>query len=675
MLGHGNIESVEQIRKESTSNITDTQSCTINVLKNDTNGDSLYTQSKDGLYINSNEKTGSRAVSEGEKFSSVYKTLKETDEESMKKYDSIARNISALAALLDEKLPMPKTNKKGAVTDKALQESRDQLAGNCTVISFLYNKLIMSIDMVQESASNDDVELAQTLAVLKEACQEEAATFQDQVSQYQSYLIAHPEEQSKGGSTWLDALEFVRTDIYDIDSGDYAINQDMSGASSEIFHVTNEKTRENLWFLKENRVPPADDGQLVDELIETHSFNAISPYKTPEIREHFQNFFVRKPQKQKDQFIIAINDLTEKHSDYKNFLKYLVKALKESGDQDNINFANFLTKLNSDEKQDMSNLMDRFLRKAITRLNATENKNSAKIDYGKNLNKRNVATSRLAHLFGIDDLYCTSRLACIRSNGLLIKGSVMENAEGGSFFQYANIQKSMSFSSTAMTEIAIILVMDAICGQTDRHYDNMKATITKGDVKHLKCIDNNLSFGHKTYKSYKYDDGKFHFKGNVKPVGDELIKALPTKFVNRIYNMRLEALELLLCDVLDKKEISSLWGRIKGVQEHIAENYNVNFEERKKEINEGNYKDQILEPTSEMESDDTLRMLISLKDYVYLSKNDMITIPYFMLPTPQEFDKAIDQRRKQLQKGKKDETVSLSIPSVDIMKKRIKEIP
>ena len=654
--------------REKKLNIIDTQGSAMNVNEEGINSNSHVILPTDYMQGNKTARKQTMVMDKGDCFSKVLSRLKAMDAESknLDKYSTVQRNVFAFDALLGEAFPMPEKDRKGKYTEKALQEARKQLDGYCAVMTFMYNKLVMSIDAVLEKSGDDSPYLADALGQLKEACEEEREIFQDKASRYLGYMVAHPKEQPEGGCTWFDALEFVRTKEYDMDDKDYNIKQAPSGSTSVIFNVTNKKTKENLWFLKEHLVPTEDDATLVDNIISSHYFTSFNDNDMEVLRSQFNSVYVNRETARKNGFLILINNTGVEHQDIKGFMAGMIKSLRESNDPVYTEFGAYLSRLNSDQKSEMFFLLDCLLREGNARFNATTGIQGTGIKNGKSFNKRDVATSRMAQLFGVADLFCTSRLASIRQNGRLIRGSVMENAEGESVHNYAVNGGRMSFSSQALTQYAIVQMMDAICGQTDRHYGNMNAVIKDGNVMSVKCFDNNMSFGNKSYDSYMIRDGKFKFTYNVKPIGRDIIKALPLWFVNRIYNMRPEAIEVMLCDVLDRKEIDALWERIKGAQAHIAAAYNVNYDNHDKEIESGEYKDRLLKCPEGMDEDDTLRMLKAFQKIASVDTMEELTnIPTYIMPTAKEFGVAIEKRKEQLMLGQENKTVSVQVPPKD----------
>ena len=657
--------------KEKKQSIIDTTSDTMQVNKNETNGYNIVSLPADYKQQKKTQKKN-QIPDKNDTFTKVYEALQADEKKSLTKYETFTRNVSALNALLGEKLPMPKDEKSAATPDVALKNAKEKLNGHCMVMSFMYNKLITSIDGALKDCAEGDP-LFDTLTILKESCENERDIFHDKAAQYQSRMIANPQEQPIGGCKWIDALEYVRTDVYDLDSGNYKYQQNFDGATSELFHIKNNATQEHLWFSKEHIIPPEEDGDLIKGMLNEYQFSAFNKIQQGFLPEQFDNIYLRNNSQEKAELIDLLDTLYFRYKDPASYIDALIDELSTENDIYTKGFVEFLNDLNDDEKKEMYYLLDIFQRKVTTKNNASKSPSSAKIDYGKSLNKRDVATYRLANLFGVKDLFCSSRLACIKQKNKLTKGSVMENAEGQVFANYGKKNAQMSFSTNALSQFAIIQVVDAICGQVDRHYENMHAVITKeGNVDTVKCFDNNMCLGKKEYSEYKLENWKNSFaeRGNSKPVSDDLIKALPLWFTNRIYNMRLEGLSMMLCDVLEPKEIQALWKRIKGIQEHIARVYHEDYEARKKEMNSANYRDVHLKCPNDMEKDDDLRLLQSMKDFSGNSMMNGTIIPHFLMPTAKEFDKAIGKRKEQIRK-KTNKPIALNVPPIEERARRL----
>ena len=619
--------------------------------------------------LNANQKKVS--YEHGKTFFSVLTKLATDNISDKKGYVAVQRNIAALEALMNEKMPMPEANKKGKLTNESIAKCREQVDSSCMVFTLLYNKLVISLDAAIKNCGNDNSDIKRELETIKGICEEERTSFQDKATQYYNYMMTHPKERNSENCRWIDALKFLRADFYDLDSKEFATYHDNSGACTDIFHMKNKNTKEDLWFLKETYAPAENNQEMVNDVMKDDQFMTLSEELKKDLCGYLDAFYVNTSLKERNNFLQALHDTMQIANKPNTFISLFQKNLNILGTKNAKSLARYLKKVNSKDREGVYRLFDKFLRQATMKSHTTGA--VAGISGGKSLNNRNVATSRMASLLGLQDLFCVSRMATIRQNGKLIRGSVMENAEGEKFYDYAFHNGKMSFSSEALKEFACVQVMDAICGQVDRHHVNMNAKIIKGEVKTIKCFDNNMSFGTSKYNSFKihYNNkatGNVVSIGNIKPIEDPLLMALPISFVNRILNLRSEAVEIILCDVLDQKEINCLWSRITALKKHIRQVYRINEDEAKN--NQKQFKDVHVEVPEGFDKDDTLRMLKSMKSFVENKRTTVTNIPYQYMPTTNEFEKAIKQREVQLKNNDINGTVSLSIPSKKIRVKR-----
>lgn len=114
-----------------------------------------------------------------------------------------------------------------------------------------------------------------------------------------------------------------------------------------------------------------------------------------------------------------------------------------------------------------------------------------------NMSRRNVATSRMASLLGLEELIAKSQTVDItdEATGRLIRGNLMDQAEG---IEYADASEDMingKVTSSFLRDVTNLQVLDVLCGQLDRHGGNMMYKVENGNITGVQGIDNDAAFG------------------------------------------------------------------------------------------------------------------------------------------------------------------------------------
>ena len=200
---------------------------------------------------------------------------------------------------------------------------------------------------------------------------------------------------------------------------------------------------------------------------------------------------------------------------------------------------------------------------------------NATITPGEGLVKRNVATSELANLLGLDALIPHSEMATVEVNGEKMYGIIMEDAGGeeSSDILYHNkkmeyVDKEVVYSSNAVKDCYHMQWLDVLCCQVDRHEGNRMFDMQKSEkddgvyeVKGLKGIDNDMSFGNVSFEEVsvkKRFRGMFDNNGICVPMSEEL--------ATKILEMDANFVNYCMLGTLNEWERESLVDRLKGVQ-------------------------------------------------------------------------------------------------------------
>ena len=207
----------------------------------------------------------------------------------------------------------------------------------------------------------------------------------------------------------------------------------------------------------------------------------------------------------------------------------------------------------------------------------------ADIEKGESLSKRNVLTSRMAVILQVPELVAHSNVTTLYQGGKQVdKGIAMAKAKGT---QHAELMdraekegKKVVYSAEAMRQFSCLYLMDAVCGQVDRHYANRFVTFTEeGDrliITGVQGIDHDLSFGLLDYNRVAFGCANFPAFENRR--GNLLMKALDADMVNLLRALTKEDLQYYLGDLLEERYIDAMWNRCQGVLKKIVQGQRMN---------------------------------------------------------------------------------------------------
>ncbi len=194
---------------------------------------------------------------------------------------------------------------------------------------------------------------------------------------------------------------------------------------------------------------------------------------------------------------------------------------------------------------------------------------------------RDVATYRIAALFGKASLFAKSEKVSVKTWDHSYNGHLMQKAEGQDAAQFvadvikekvkagkddtlrnSDIQEKMT--GGFIRDLCNLQILDYICGQTDRHLGNyMVQKDANGKLIGLKGIDNNMAFG--GMKNYERKISSCI----VCPVGTDGELVLPymdMEMANTILAMRPELVRQQLAGFIEPEEIDLAINRISKLQ-------------------------------------------------------------------------------------------------------------
>ncbi len=219
--------------------------------------------------------------------------------------------------------------------------------------------------------------------------------------------------------------------------------------------------------------------------------------------------------------------------------------------------------------------------------------NSAKIEEGEELSKRNVATSRLARILGISNLLAKSELATVTVDGKTMTGTIMEQAKGVEAFKVIRSNrfknKKVRYSGNAFKDLTSLQVFDLICGQVDRHFSNYMVTTEEKDgvvyFKNIQGIDNDMSFGLLKYKDvHEREMYGYNRIRNIECNGKMSLPFMDKDLATKIMAINVDVLDYQMSDILSKSERKALTARIKSVKKVIEKQFAYEAKLRRKRV-------------------------------------------------------------------------------------------
>ena len=510
----------------------------------------------------------------------VYKTLLTSDELSplkgTREMGAVKNSIQALQAMLSSNMPgFDKTTGKDrkAKTDSKYEENvKDDIDGTCIAIVMLYKRLTDNIDSLVKRYGSAYGDLASMLTGLSDQCKKESESFREKTLEFHS-IMRSDNEQKNRPHTWMEALSFNRGVYYDLDN-DKSLKVDIDGAgASKVYKITKKVpvTEENpageeiVYFRTKDKVPPADDDELVAAVIERHEVSKETAKQISDVLHKAKKFRLVY-----DEIYNTIKELKKVKADPKIVANNVITLIKHD----------LTVELNipKEEYEVVGQIFLDWRDDRAKRCMAHDMRKSAHIDCGRNLSDRNVATSRLAKIFGIESMICDSRTAYVTMNGKVLEGNLMENTGGKS-----TLDIQAGYTINAISQIFMMQIFDYICGQTDRHFGNFHGVVMNGGIDKIRCLDNDMALG-KLKSTHIGDEGL----NRILPITDEGLMGLPMSFVNRLMAIDRSYINQVVGDILNQEELDAFEERLDSVRSRIIEMANrrqdTNWDEKTRKL-------------------------------------------------------------------------------------------
>ncbi len=220
------------------------------------------------------------------------------------------------------------------------------------------------------------------------------------------------------------------------------------------------------------------------------------------------------------------------------------------------------------------------------------------IDKGANykLRERNVATSRIANLLGLQSLVVNSELAELsyEENGetKTKEGLLMSTAEGTEAKKIKDERNSKNKDDNGFNlgdvtgnfqrEMSNLDILDYVCGQIDRHTGNFFVKKDEnGKFNGVVGIDNDFSFGksntlkgddEESYDKHRY--GGASDKSHAKAVVSQGKLAQPhidAELAERVLTINKDMITYTLMDLIEPQFVEACWLRLQQLQKAILD--------------------------------------------------------------------------------------------------------
>lgn len=521
----------------------------------------------------------------------------------------IRNKITMLQNFLDGSMP------PFAKTLKEEEGYREELGGTRLAVNLMYNKLIESIDTWldrKDTVVDASPERLQMLTRLREQALHEESLFAQSLKTYRDRMIGSDLAKRGVASSWAEMLRYQRSDKIDIDEDPKCMT--MAGAHSS--NVMKIKKNGKTWYFKEEEnLVTGGNAEIADQ---------IAPkVKTldPKVLKGFKAALAMEDNKDIGQKVLRpIFNAMLKEKDY------LAKVKKRKGP-----LAEFIQKMSKNQQESFRDFYILFCRARTSKSGSSW----AGIGQGRNLSRRNVATSRLAGILGIDDMIADSRTAEVKYQGKVISGNLMDEADGVAVDKALKSNVS-GYSAKAEDQLLMLQIYDLLCGQVDRHIGNYMVNIKGNKIDGIKCIDNDMAFGKLSFATARKG------RNQIRPLTSGAIRALPAGFRKKILALNKEYMNLILRDLLEPDELEGLADRLAGLQRSIMKEERLLAEEAEA-ASTRQEKREILDPEL-----NKLKYLRSLKQGD--GRTDKISMFIDHLLDERDLNKRISTRQNKLRK-------------------------
>ena len=407
----------------------------------------------------------------------------------------------------------------------------------------------------------------------------ESVQFEERVAE----LLKEPKE-IPAGKTWISILSEVRTEI--VEDGKNDTKVEIGGAGTSKVYIIKKDGKKR--YFKENEKMPKESAffHLDDKVKELKKTDSDIAKRRARYLDIIKRALIRTCGNEKKAYEVLATQAFDEFNVW-NLLSNMAKKnheLRTMFDEieDNSQGLEFgkMTKKELEEKDD-----EYFIKKTMLEVRKKVNlgvvaKQAAQIEDGAEISKRNVATSRMAKLLGLENLVANSSLVNMTVDGKSMQGIAMEEVKGNTgneiMKKASDKRKDASYSPDAFKQLLNLQVFDVICGQVDRNESNYLCESQESEdgkfleITKIKAIDNDLSFGNITYKDLlKTGKNGIQELRNIEQKDKLSMPYMDQKLADAILGLKPKEIDYIMCDILSKTERKALCDRIKGVQKLI----------------------------------------------------------------------------------------------------------
>ena len=396
--------------------------------------------------------------------------------------------------------------------------------------------------------------------------QTESIQFEDRMQELADEFKQADQKQVGKKKTWLDVLSKVRTE--EIENGKNGYEVEIGGEGSSKVYIIKKDGKKR--FFKENEKMPSSSfyEYFKDEKKMLSKNNDEKSIRRKGYLDIIHKAMLMKYATESE----AYHKFAGLTSNVDEFKKRLIKVLS----WDN-KFKKMIGEINEEDSKYVFDVLIQGTRN-MTLSNMCIDK--AMIDKGAEISKRNVATSRMAKMLGLENLVTKSSLVNLKFNGKTMQGISMEEAEGEEFQTIReNAEKGKKrkvYTTECFRKLLNLQVFDIICGQVDRNATNYFGKVTQTDnktvmqVEDIKGIDNDTSFGNLAYKDVvKKGFGDLHALVSIESDGKLTAPYMDEELANSILKLDAKIINYTMCDILSKNERNALIDRIEGLKKLI----------------------------------------------------------------------------------------------------------
>lgn len=412
-------------------------------------------------------------------------------------------------------------------------------------------------------------------------------------------LLALPEEESKRVRTWGEFFNWERVLVIKDGENDVKVSSAESGNTSEVMVI--EKADKKMFFKKEEKTGRDNPAALFLEK-EAEYKKSVGKTKKGSTESYLKEFM--KSFKEtiiwngnvNSRILSADKQVKEAGAKGYEAVKEFCRVLGVPGFFGALwYFLEGVDKIKDEKKKEevqkaIGDFYTSYVKEAFSNHIAA---GTPCIGKGMELAKRNVATSRLAKLLGISTVVPNCEMASVEANGKKTYGVIMEEAKGKPAVNWEygastkNAGKKLSYSDDALRDLTNLQILDALCGQTDRHLLNRMYDVDDSGeecvVKKVTGIDSDMSFGKLNYKSIQsgWGNDKKYMVPPVESKNGLFIPGMSKELADSILALPESFLRYEMQGLLSDLEIDYLCDRLVGIQEAIKRQ--MEFEKTSKE--------------------------------------------------------------------------------------------